>query len=87
MFLKYRPYFAPSAIDFLQWRMYRCSFAPGAKLIFPRSKQALLPLRLERRVGEKQRRISSQMILGAILVYRNSMWIVEKKIGAASWTL
>ena len=54
----FRPYLAPSAIDFLHH---------ASLLVCTRRKLTPLNLRPERRVGEKHRRVPAQMIHGAIL--------------------
>ena len=59
--------------------MYRCYFATGAKLIFPRSKLAPLNLRPEKRVSEKQRRVPAQMIHGAILQIDKAVVLLTEK--------
>jgi hypothetical protein len=69
--------------------MYCCQFAPGTKLIFPRSKLAPHELRPERRLGEKQRYVPAQMIHGAILQIDKAVAQLTEKKGRpkSSWIL
>ena len=46
--------------------------APGAKLISPPQQTRSTTLALERRVGEEQRHVPAQMILGAIFVMQKA---------------